>query len=424
MTIPSLPPSAIRVADHALPLLQAGEYTVEVTQSVVLDNVVSPDAKLRPASVSFVVDAARFRLASDDVYSLYPPKEANGPFANSLPHVVFRRETLPWERTLPKTPGNKDEYPWLALLLFDTEEFAQVAITPAEVGTLATMATTEPGKRGPRIQVCHEEEAANRCLTITVPWRLFRTVAPRKSDLPLLAHARYVDHVAKEDIPGVGDGAFSVVLGNRLPAKGQRNTVALVSLEGHDDLLDDKEPEEKPERVCLVLLAQWSFVCDDSDPGQQMKTICGKDMWLRTAGSAGTAVATALAIGHVPLLHRLRTGNRTVSWYRGPLTPVAPPSEAQGDIFAHADEALEYDEATGMFNASYAAAWQLGRLLAVQASDVATALYRWRHAGIAEKVIEEAQKCLDKPIAPEDAAAVLQDDLLMSVVLDRDEGRR
>ena len=43
-----------------------------------------------------------------------------------------------------------------------------------------------------------------------------------------------------------------------------------------------------------------------------------------------------------------------------------------------ADAALRYDSTTGMLDASYAAAWQLGRLLALQDQAFAQALYRFR----------------------------------------------
>ena len=46
--------------------------------------------------------------------------------------------------------------------------------------------------------------------------------------------------------------------------------------------------------------------------------------------------------------------------------------------FSCADAALRYNSDTGMFDASCAAAWQLGRLLALQDQAFAQALFRFR----------------------------------------------
>ena len=44
-----------------------------------------------------------------------------------------------------------------------------------------------------------------------------------------------------------------------------------------------------------------------------------------------------------------------------------------------ADAALRYDYQTGLLDTSYAAAWQLGRLLALQNTHFAKSLYRYRN---------------------------------------------
>ena len=50
--------------------------------------------------------------------------------------------------------------------------------------------------------------------------------------------------------------------------------------------------------------------------------------------------------------------------------------ERRGPARQHRHPAMRYEPATGMFDASYAAAWQIGRLLAVQNLSFATALVR------------------------------------------------
>ena len=65
-----------------------------------------------------------------------------------------------------------------------------------------------------------------------------------------------------------------------------------------------------------------------------------------------------------------------MAWYRGPLEPepvVANPQPA----YPSAPAALIYDPSTGMFDTSYAAAWEIGRLLTLANGPVASSLATW-----------------------------------------------
>jgi hypothetical protein len=66
-----------------------------------------------------------------------------------------------------------------------------------------------------------------------------------------------------------------------------------------------------------------------------------------------------LAMGCVPLPHAMRHGNKTVSWYRGPLVPGKNTTTEVSLPIRAADELIYYDDAYGMFDVSYAAAWEL-----------------------------------------------------------------
>ncbi len=89
-------------------------------------------------------------------------------------------------------------------------------------------------------------------------------------------------------------------------------------------------------------------------------------------------VKNALKMAYAPMNHALRTGGQTVSWYRGPLTPYAISQSRVKLPIASPDQALAFDPTTGMFDASYAAAWTLGRMLALQDTAFSTALYNWK----------------------------------------------
>jgi hypothetical protein len=89
-------------------------------------------------------------------------------------------------------------------------------------------------------------------------------------------------------------------------------------------------------------------------------------------------------LGGVPLEHQLRGGGVTASWYHGPLISGPNPrasldtwlgSEA---AFDSSDHLLIYDRSLGMLDVSYAAAWELGRLLALESKPFSLALYNWK----------------------------------------------
>jgi hypothetical protein len=110
-----------------------------------------------------------------------------------------------------------------------------------------------------------------------------------------------------------------------------------------------------------------------------------------------TIVQDMLSSGYLPYQHLTRvtpeadpTGTaQTVSWYRGPLIPfgafvpaiaflsTADPVTGEPLIFS-ADQLLRFDPNVGMYDVSYAAAWQLGQLLALYNKDFSVALYRWK----------------------------------------------
>ena len=86
----------------------------------------------------------------------------------------------------------------------------------------------------------------------------------------------------------------------------------------------------------------------------------------------------AMAKGFCALTHHLRGGGRSVSWYRGPLLPVKGNPRIEAALQWNGDALLGYDPSLGMFDVSLAAAWQLGRMMALAAPDYARALYRCR----------------------------------------------
>ncbi len=88
----------------------------------------------------------------------------------------------------------------------------------------------------------------------------------------------------------------------------------------------------------------------------------------------------ALAQGNLLLPHELRNGQSTASWYRGPLALGATEALKVTPHARAADQLLRYDNRNQMLDASYAAAWELGRMMMLNAKPVSLAMFAWKRA--------------------------------------------
>ena len=118
----------------------------------------------------------------------------------------------------------------------------------------------------------------------------------------------------------------------------------------------------------------------------------------RLSGDVEAATRSYLRSGYVPLPHRFRDGSRGVSWYRGPLLPFGSPQVKLDPIVRAPDELLIWNAELGMLDASYAAAWELGRLLALEDKRHSRRLYEWKRAH-ARTLAHERQR-LDLALLP------------------------
>jgi hypothetical protein len=143
--------------------------------------------------------------------------------------------------------------------------------------------------------------------------------------------------------------------------------------------------------VRLITLARWSFTCvGGGDFEQLMKELPRRGgvamlgMAQQDAVAAGVQPRTnyrvALDSGHVPLQHETREGEHVTAWYRGPLVPAGVERETGGPYHT-ADQARRIDPLTGLESLGYAAAFEIGRLLALSDPRFALELLRWRRDG-------------------------------------------
>ncbi len=379
--------TTITFIQNHIPALESGQYTVEVSQAITAGTQTTYTAQQ-----SFYVSGKRYSLETNDVNSVYPPLGSSGQYERVLPHIVINSSSLPWQRTTGFTGQltNNNKAPWLALLLFDESE----NIGAAQQVTLGTLNSTSSAFFPPGTNEAGEsdDDVVN---VIDVPLNLFNQICPPVTDLQWLAHVRQVSVANKiTSNDAAANHTYAVVIANRLPQINRLSTVHLVSLENYSDYMPvdsyNTQSVNIPVGISmmrLVSLYSWSFRCtpqlqsfggllmdvDMNPPTLQMPFVTEEN----APSSANQAVQNAFGIGYTAMNHQLRNGERTVSWYRGPLLPLGTPPFLIPP-YTSADQLMRYDPTLGMLDASYASSWQLGKLLALQDNAYAQTLVRWK----------------------------------------------
>lgn len=414
--------TSVVFADAVVPGLAAGEYEVEVTQAIAGDIGKPGRHEFRHAQ-PIRVTGPHFGLGPDDVFSVHPPAGSDADWSGYLPSVVLSQRGLPWVieiRADERIPGGEAPVnapvPWCAVLLSTPEEIAagdpQAAVSPTGARQILLTDYLNPpaGVRGPAFtqqriaRFLQEHPADFTVTTIDVPAAVFSRIAPSLQDARLLAHTRTVRDDVRALVDAQAAGDYAVVIGNRLAAGSDSGVYIahLVSLEGFEDALPPAHTGGA-DRVRLLSLTGWTFTSRDIGPGfaDVMRNLeagplkmpdalggaTGPDVRADACADADPSdpadpqdpaelIRKALALGYTAADYRTRLGERTVAWYRGPLLPVVMKPNPQPP-FEDAEAALVYDPDTGMFDVSFAAAWQAGRLLALADRDIATALAAW-----------------------------------------------
>ena len=418
-------PPKIKFYQNHRPTMDAGEYSITIDGAINHPKI-TQDHTTGPITQYFAVYGERFALNEQDISAVFPAAGSTGDYASILPHLILKRNTLPWERHANK---NNKELPWLALLLFDETEVPEKKII--SVKDLGLSAQEKEKAQ-------HEDD---QLTVIDVSETLLKKILPSTNSLRLLAHTR--QGVSKTD-ELVGE-ENAVLFCNRLPAQGTRSTIHLVSLEGKynengfdyaggsssfrlvslkswefyatehfkittdtltalqgkastTDLeklstLLDREFAGTEDHFVKEILEATGLVTDSFkkiliDNAKFNKTFDGlllhlnKDI-LTLRLPAGASTEPFLSQGLVPLVHYFRNGDRSVSWYRSPFLPYHAGAATDGSAIHNlhpegADELLQFDANLGMFDVSYSAAWEIGRLLALANKDFSVSLFRWK----------------------------------------------
>jgi hypothetical protein len=340
--------TGVRFIDFHRPVLTDGDYLVTSTVTVkghTLKGQVQPSPY--EAAQKLRVGGPIHPLQPSDIVSVFPPEGSLGDHSTVLPHAMLTRPTLPWERL-----GDGKDAPWLGLLLVCDDDLGAPLAFKSEILV----------RNGPRVE------------TVELPNSLLQAIAPHRSDLGLLTHVREAADTGRES---------AVVVCQRLPSAGSRNSCLLVALEGRytggDEMTLDQGSTTR-----LVVLERWSFSCV-----APQKSFVGLMAHIKEGAGTLRVPPTTLPIaqevvasGTVALPAHLRGGSRTAGWYRGPCIAVEAaadrPPAADPWHASTADALIRFDAGNGIFDLSYAAAWEIGRLLGLASKSFARAISVYR----------------------------------------------
>lgn len=369
----------VQFIEYQQPPLDSGTYQVTLEQTIKTKTSAKISEEKFSQILDFVVTGHRFSpLTVNDIYAVFPPSGNLGEHTNALPHITLKRSTLPWERSVNE---NDSDLPWLALLLFresekptpQTIKLKDLKSTPGNVAKFPAFAE-EPGQT-------EEDELT----VIDVPKKLLAQILPTQKEVALLAHINVLTDASDSPL----SEPLATVLGNRLPQAGEVSTVHLVALENRYKGSKEKgefdyQKAGDNDLIRLVSLTSWSFACVNNQHNFSalLKKLDRQQDTLRLPElpeAQNSEANNYLKLGYVPLAHALRQGDKTISWYHSPLSPGKSPDRLSEPV-PMADALMRYDSTSGLFDVSYAAAWELGRMLTLQNQRLAVELFNWKRA--------------------------------------------
>lgn len=126
-------------------------------------------------------------------------------------------------------------------------------------------------------------------------------------------------------------------------------------------------------RKRLVVLYKWSFECEGEGDFQSLMQRLDVGLIGKVKGPHPKVSDS----GHIPVPLGTRAGTQEDALYRGPLVPYPLTRDTAGPYHS-ADQARRIAPETGVEDISYAAAFEVGRLLAAADGRLAQELMRWR----------------------------------------------
>lgn len=411
------------------PRLTVGDYEINAQVNISSQNPgipINSDNQFKEQK-KFFVSGERFNINISEIDSVCPPENSEGNFEDTLPHLVFSNLNLPWLRHVEGKEkyqhqinlSNNDKIPWIALLLFSEDDPAP---SPKTI-KLKELSKTQDKKIWfpPNFALEFGEKPEDECQIIDVPINLFKKIAPSLSDLRWLAHGRIVNVDNKIQNKGAThSGKYSVIIGNRLPSnspeKSIESKVHVVLLEGYAEILANHAALDGFHSVRLVSIKNWRFSCkpaqdysfssliDNLDKGKDQNAIFRYHAPRDSSEKETEKWRQLFDLGYVPMQFKMRQGYDGISFYRSPLVSSEIPLYLKSNMLnkditaqeyvknsiSNQDELYRFDPVLKIYDLSYASAWQIGQLLALQNKTFSKSLYNLKRQ-LSQKEIKLAE---------------------------------
>lgn len=346
----------MRFIKYIKPVIKEGTYQVTARQEVS-----APQSCEFTETSKFSVTGNAFGVKQEEIFSVFPCADESGEFENVLPFVVMEQRTFPWERSIcPDRNGMP--VPWVALLVVSDKEGAEEKEIPiADLFEKKEEGIFFPEKE--KLPSVFAEKKTELCHVLDLPRALYQEIMPTADDLPYLCHARSMNLHKTEDSICEKDGFFSVICANRFVPSGEtepiKSTIHLVSLLGFGDLTDVPDCR----MVRLVSLYRFQIFSQKQNEENFASVI---ERLKKNCGVINSTMDTELKKeGFSIKKHFTRTGEPTWSLYRSPLIPFKNTETMDTGEKYTADGHMIYDKEKGIFDVTYCAAWQMGRMITV-----------------------------------------------------------
>ena len=439
---------SIKLTSSLKPTLQPGSYQLTAVHKTATKAASASDVTNNPdyqQTLNFNVGGNRFHFDKSYVTSKYPGDGDTGSFNNCIPYATVLHPTITWTDFSHAPEEDKSLFdnkqsPRLGLLLLSSEDVYHEIDSMSLEDLFSTGTANQASSESespltpyyPLSQLLHGEDPKQKVKVLEIPYELFCHVAPSKENIDYLAHVREITG------PNNEVSKVSVITSPRLPSGKCQYNAYLVSLDGYlnflpsntdsNQPLGDTNPPDKSNTLRCVVFKSWTFFTSERD--QNFANVCEN---LNTGFTSPIALQfpykapaqsqsehledtdpleNTFKLGYVAMQHHLREGGETVSFYRGPLATATFPLDASIDPSVPAkepDKLLRYNPNTGVFDASYAAAWQAGQMVSLSNKEVAAAQWQIAETARQTRAIKAQRKMiidkLELSITPKERTA-------------------
>ncbi len=433
-------PERIKFYQNHRPAMDPGEYTITLDGSIAHAKIDTNNQAVQSIQ-RFAIYGERFSIKDQDVRATFPKAGSTGTYESILPHIILNSNTLPWERhafsgdkdlpwlalllfdedetpkkkvitvkdlsSPPASPDPVGEFPPLSReAAHDDDEKLSVIDVPKKVlqkilpssSSLKLLAHTrqglnsnhefqgeenavvfcnrlpEHGKRSTVHLVSLEGRYTASGFDYPRRSKLFRFVSLKSWEFYTIEHFKITSATLAAIKSNASEEDYSSLstLLDREFAGTESSFLEQVVFEAGLDKIANKYKSD------LIESARYDKTFDGL-----LKNLNRDILTLRLPPNSTTSTDKYLSQGLTPLLHYFRNGDTSVSWYHGPFIPYKPDDSVNRTTVKDmkpetADDLVQYDSEHAMFDVTYSAAWEIGRMLALVNKDFSVNLFQWK----------------------------------------------